>query len=98
VPSSPGTWCAPSRQRASDHRSRRSRTRRPSFALERALAALSPAYREVALLVGGEGMQPTEVAEILGLRADAVRQRLARARSQLAEALGDHAPASWRAT
>lgn len=68
------------------------------LALERALAALSPAYREVALLVGGEGMQPTEVAEILGLRADAVRQRLARARSQLAEALGDHAPASWRAT
>jgi hypothetical protein len=27
-----------------------------------------------------------------------VRQRLARARSQLAEALGDHAPASWRTT
>jgi RNA polymerase sigma-70 factor (ECF subfamily) len=67
-------------------------------ALERAFAALPPSYREVALLVGVEGMQPIEVAEILGLRADAVRQRLARARTQLAGALGDHAPASWRTT
>jgi RNA polymerase sigma-70 factor (ECF subfamily) len=66
-------------------------------ALERAFAALPPAYREVALLVGVEGMQPTEVAQILGLRPDAVRQRLARARAQLADALGDHAPASRRA-
>lgn len=66
------------------------------LALERAFASLAPAYREVALLVGVEGMQPTEVAEILGQRPEAVRQRLARARVQLAEALGDHAPASWR--
>lgn len=66
------------------------------LALERAFAQLSPAHREVALLVGVEGMQPTEVAHILGQRPDAVRQRLARARAQLAEALGDHAPASWR--
>jgi RNA polymerase sigma-70 factor (ECF subfamily) len=68
------------------------------LALERAFAALPPAYREVALLVGVEGMQPIEVADILGLRADAVRQRLARARAQLAETLGEHAPASWRTT
>jgi len=54
------------------------------------------AYREVVLLVGVEGMQTTEVAEILGLRADAVRQRLSRARTQLTDALGDHSPASWR--
>jgi RNA polymerase sigma-70 factor (ECF subfamily) len=66
------------------------------LALERAFAALPPAYREVALLVGIEGMQPTEVAQILGVRPDAVRQRLARARTQLAETLGEHAPASWR--
>jgi RNA polymerase sigma-70 factor, ECF subfamily len=65
-------------------------------ALERAFAALPASYREVALLVGVEGLAPAEVAEILGLRADAVRQRLARARTQLAEALGEHAPASWR--
>ena len=59
-------------------------------ALERAFAELAPAYREVALLVGVEGLQPTEVAQILGQRPEAVRQRLARARSQLAAALGDH--------
>ena len=59
------------------------------LALERAFAALAPAHREVALLVGIEGMQPTEVAEVLGLRADAVRQRLARARAQLAVLLGE---------
>lgn len=58
------------------------------LALERAFAALPPAYREVALLVGVEGMQPTEVAGVLGLRPDAVRQRLARARAQLSELLG----------
>jgi RNA polymerase sigma-70 factor (ECF subfamily) len=60
------------------------------LALERAFAALPPAHREVALLVGIEGLQPTEVAEILGVRPDAVRQRLARARAQLAELMGDH--------
>ena len=68
------------------------------LALERAFAALPPPYREVALLVGVEGLQPTEVAQILGQRPDAIRQRLARARSQLAEMLGDLAPAAWRTT
>jgi len=66
------------------------------LALERAFGELAPAYREVALLVGVEGMQPTEVATILGHTPEAVRQRLARARNQLADLLGDHAPASWR--
>ena len=66
------------------------------LALERAFASLAPAYREVALLVGVEGLTPTEVAEILGQKPEAIRQRLARARTQLAEALGEHAPASWR--
>lgn len=67
-------------------------------ALERAFAALPPAYREVALLVGVEGLTPTEVAEILGQKPEAVRQRLARARTQLAEALGEHAPTARRTT
>jgi len=66
------------------------------LALERAFAALTPTHREVALLVGVEGMQPSEVADILGLTPEAVRQRLSRARVQLAEALGEHAPPSWR--
>ena len=66
------------------------------LALERALAAMPAAYREIALLVGIEGMQPTEVAGILGLRPEAVRQRLSRARTLLADLLGEHAPSSWR--
>jgi RNA polymerase sigma-70 factor (ECF subfamily) len=65
-------------------------------ALERAFADLAPPYREVALLVGVEGMQPAEVAQILGQKPEAIRQRLARARAQLAGALGEHAPAAWR--
>jgi len=68
------------------------------LALERAFAALPAPYREVALLVGVEGLQPTEVAQILGQRPDAIRQRLARARAQLAEMLGELAPAAWRTT
>jgi RNA polymerase sigma factor (sigma-70 family) len=68
------------------------------LALERAFAALPAPYREVALLVGVEGLPPTEVAQILGQRPDAIRQRLARARSQLAEMLGELAPAAWRTT
>jgi len=65
-------------------------------ALERAFGDLSPIYREVALLVGVEGLEPGEVAHILGLKPEAVRQRLSRARTQLAAALGEHAPAGWR--
>ena len=66
------------------------------LALERAFAQLPDTYREVALLVGVEGLAPAEAAEVLGLRGDAVRQRLARARAHLATALGEHAPAAWR--
>lgn len=66
------------------------------LALERAFAELAPAYREVALLVGVEGLAPTEVAMILGQTPEAVRQRLARARTQLAASLGEHAPVAWR--
>lgn len=66
------------------------------LALERALASLAPAYREVALLVGVEGLAPSAVAVILEQTPEAVRQRLARARTQLAAALGEHAPAAWR--
>lgn len=59
--------------------------------LEAALAALSVADREVLLLVGVEGLEPAEAAEILGVRADALRQRLKRARNRLAERLGPEA-------
>jgi RNA polymerase sigma-70 factor (ECF subfamily) len=51
--------------------------------LERALARLADRDREVLLLVGVEGFEPSQAAQILGLRADALRQRLSRARARL---------------
>lgn len=57
--------------------------------LEAALAALPESSREVALLVLVEGMEPSEAAEILNIRPDALRQRLSRARAALAEAIGE---------
>ena len=75
---------------------RRSKRWQAQLALERAFAELPETYREVALLVGVEGLQPVEVAGILGVRPDAVRQRLSRAREKLAAALGEHMPESWR--
>ena len=57
-------------------------------ALEAALASLSDADREILLLVGVEGMAQDRVAGVLGIRHDAVRQRVARARARLAEKLG----------
>jgi RNA polymerase sigma-70 factor (ECF subfamily) len=55
--------------------------------VEAAVAALPEAQRAVFLLVSGEGMEPQEAAEILGITAEAARQRLARARRALQEAL-----------
>lgn len=55
--------------------------------LEVALAALPLASREVLLLVGVEGLAHEEVATILGITPEATRQRLSRARAQLAEKL-----------
>lgn len=55
--------------------------------VESALAAMPETLREVAVLVWVEGLAPGEVAPILGLEPDAVRQRLARARKVVDEAL-----------
>lgn len=55
--------------------------------LEHALAGLSETHREILLLVGIEGLEIGQAATVLELRADAARQRLARARAALAEAL-----------
>jgi RNA polymerase sigma-70 factor (ECF subfamily) len=51
--------------------------------LERALASLPVAYREVLLLIGVEGLQPAEAASICGVTPEALRQRLRRARVML---------------
>src|SRR4051812_21024117 len=57
--------------------------------LERALASLSDVHREVLLLVGVEGLEVAQAAAVLSIRPDAARQRLARARAALTEALRD---------
>jgi RNA polymerase sigma-70 factor (ECF subfamily) len=56
--------------------------------LERALGSLSAHDREALLLVGVEGMAPADASVVCGLRPDAFRKRLERARARLAAALG----------
>jgi len=53
-------------------------------ALERALAELPTASREVLVLIGVEGIDQERAAAILGIGYAALRQRLARARAELA--------------
>jgi RNA polymerase sigma-70 factor, ECF subfamily len=52
-------------------------------AVEAAIRALKPAYREVLLLRDVEELTAPEVAEILGLRIEAVKSRLHRARAEV---------------
>jgi RNA polymerase sigma factor (sigma-70 family) len=75
---SPPPWPSPFDLAVADELERR---------LERALSTLSPEHREVVLLVGHEGMTPTEAAAVCGISPEAVRQRLSRARAALAERL-----------
>ncbi|HKY36257.1 MAG TPA: RNA polymerase sigma factor [Polyangiaceae bacterium] len=53
---------------------------------EAAFAQLSNAHREVLLLVVGEGLDAAQAGAVLGLSPEAVRQRLRRARMELADA------------
>jgi RNA polymerase sigma-70 factor (ECF subfamily) len=55
--------------------------------LETALAALPPDYREVVLLVAVEGLEPSRAAAVIGIRPEALRKRLSRARAMLSQAL-----------
>jgi RNA polymerase sigma factor (sigma-70 family) len=55
--------------------------------VESALATLPPQHREVLLLVGYEGLTPTEAAAVCKVTPEALRQRLARARAALGDAL-----------
>src|SRR5688572_7540940 len=50
---------------------------------DQALRGLTPQQREVLLLVIREGMKPSEAADVCGITAEALRQRLARARAAL---------------
>jgi RNA polymerase sigma-70 factor (ECF subfamily) len=55
--------------------------------IEAELAYLPVEFREVLLLVGVEGLRPSEAAAICGVRPEALRQRLKRARALLATRL-----------
>ena len=61
--------------------------RRRAAQVARAFASLPEVYREVLLLSVVEGVPTGDVAKILGLREDAVRKRLSRARAELARFL-----------
>jgi RNA polymerase sigma-70 factor (ECF subfamily) len=52
---------------------------------DEALRGLTPQQREVLLLVIREGLKPSEAADVCGITAEALRQRLARARAALIE-------------
>lgn len=54
-----------------------------------ALASLPVAYREALLLVAVEGLKPSEAAEICGVTAEAMRQRISRARALFARRLAE---------
>jgi RNA polymerase sigma-70 factor, ECF subfamily len=55
--------------------------------IERALAAMPLAAREVLLLVGVAGLDPSDAADVCGITPEALRQRLHRARETLSKAL-----------
>ncbi|GIF05142.1 RNA polymerase sigma factor [Actinoplanes siamensis] len=59
------------------------------LAVREALARLGDLDREVLTLTVWEGLEPREVAEVLGVNAAAVRTRLSRARARLRELVGD---------
>ncbi|MCA9613515.1 MAG: RNA polymerase sigma factor [Sandaracinus sp.] len=59
--------------------------------LEHALLRVPEPMREALLLVVVEGLSNDDAAEVLGLRPDALRQRVSRARALLREALEDSA-------
>ena len=60
--------------------------------LERALAALPLRYREPLLLVAVQQLDPSQAAQVLGLKPEALRQRLSRARGMLEAQLQDVLP------
>jgi RNA polymerase sigma factor (sigma-70 family) len=57
--------------------------------IERALASMPHASREVLLLVAVAGLDQADAADVCGITPEALRQRLSRARASLARALAD---------
>jgi RNA polymerase sigma-70 factor (ECF subfamily) len=63
--------------------------------LEIALGAMADADRELLLLVGVEGLELRQAADVLGISYAALRQRLARARTRLETKLSEQGVESW---
>ncbi|TYL45348.1 sigma-70 family RNA polymerase sigma factor [Nocardioides sp. BGMRC 2183] len=57
--------------------------------VRRALLRIGPDDRELLMLVGWDGLTPTEAAAALGIKPGTARMRLARARARMRELLGD---------
>ncbi len=60
--------------------------------LEAALAALPLKYREALLLVAVEQLEPAQAAAVLGIKPEALRQRVSRARGMMAKATAEKKP------
>ncbi len=59
--------------------------------IERALAGMSSTSREVLLLIGVAGLDQADAARVCGIKPEALRQRLSRARSELSRLLNHDA-------
>lgn len=64
-------------------------------ALDRAVASLSPKYREVFVLRDVQKLSIAETAEMLGISEPSVKTRLLRARLQMRDALAPGIDGSW---
>ena len=59
--------------------------------VRRALTRIGPDDRELLMLVGWDGLTPTEAAAVIGLKPGTARMRLARARVRVQELLAEEA-------
>jgi len=57
--------------------------------VRRAVRALTPKYREVVVLRYLQGLETSEMCELLGITVNAMQVRLTRAREQLRQSLGE---------
>jgi RNA polymerase sigma-70 factor (ECF subfamily) len=64
-------------------------------ALKRAIATLSPKYREVFILRDVQHLSIQETAQVLGVKEASVKTRLLRARLQMRDALAPGVDGSW---
>lgn len=81
---------------ASPSPERRAESEQMAERLKQGLACLPARYREALLLVGVEEMAPAEAATICGVKPEAMRKRLERARGMLAAVIDPRRPRTWK--